>query len=195
VVLRTVAAHDSPAVVQPGVAVIDESGRLVNPMVDRVKTWLQPRSPQAVEVSGETLATRLLVGNWTYFPSLSWHRESMARTGFRPGFDVVQDLALLLDVTLAGGRLVREPELAFLYRRHAGSDSGVRTVSGHRFAEERRVFAAFAGELAERGWDRAAAAARWHVTSRLHAGALLPGTLARGDVRSAAVLARHGLGA
>jgi glycosyltransferase involved in cell wall biosynthesis len=193
-VLRAAEEHDTPQVIQPGVSVVDGAGRPVAPLVDRTKGWLRPRAVEPVELRGESLATRLLLGNWTYFPSLCWHRETISRIGFRPGFDVVQDLALLLDVCLAGGRLLFDPELAFLYRRHATSDSGVRTLSGHRFDEERRVFADFGRAMEGAGWPRAARAARVHLTSRLHAGALLPRALGRGDLASARQLARHGLG-
>jgi glycosyl transferase family 2 len=190
VVERSVSEGAPPRVVQPGVATIDGDGRPTTPLVDRVKARLRPRGGP-VELSGEALATRLLLGNWTYFPSLCWHRRTISQIGFRPGFDVVQDLAMLLDVTLGGGRLLFDPELAFLYRRHATSDSGVRTLSGHRFSEERRVFGVFAESMRDAGWRRASTAARLHLTSRAHAGALLPRTLARRDVASARRLTRH----
>lgn len=174
VVARAASSGSKPAVISPGVSVIDGDGTPVLPLVDRVKTWLHPRGDQPSDLSGEDLARRLLLGNWTYFPALCWRRETIARIRFRPEYGVVQDLAMLLDVVLDGGHLVYEPEVAFLYRRHASSDSGVRTISGQRFAEERRLFEQFAAEMEQVGWPRAARAAKLHLTSRIHAAALLP---------------------
>jgi len=194
VVTRVAQRFDRPAVIQPGVMVIDEHDRPVLPLVDRVKSWLRPSVRAATEFAGEELARRLLTGNWTYFPSLCWRRDVLDRIGFREGFDVVQDLAMLLDVSLDGGRMVLDPEIAFSYRRHGASDSGVRTRSGHRFDEERRVFATFASEMQAAGWRRAARAAHVHATSRLHALSLLPGAVADRDLRAGSRLIAHGLG-
>ena len=62
-----------------------------------------------------------------------------------------------------------DPTLAFLYRRHSGSDSSVKALDGRRFDEERALFTAEAQEFTRRGWDRAARAARRHLTSRTNA--------------------------
>jgi hypothetical protein len=135
--------------------------------------------------------TSLLHGNWTYFPSLCWRTDVIRRIGFRPDFNVVQDLALLMDVLLDDGALALHPTVAFQYRRHAGSDSAVKTLGGSRFDEEKRYFELIAGTLAERGLPRAARAARGHVTSRLHAAALLPLAARNRDRAAVARLLRH----
>ena len=180
-------------VVAPGVRVVDAAGEPVEPLVDRVKRALRPRAVAQIELAGERLARSLLRGNWTYFPSLCWRRESVERIGIRPDFDVVQDLGLLLDVVRDGGRMVLDPEVAFSYRRHVGSDSGVKTASGVRFEEERSLFALAASEMHEAGWPRAARAARLHLTSRLHAVSLLPELARRRDVSSLSAVAHHAL--
>ena len=174
VATRTISAFPGIAVVQPGVGIIDEHGAAVRPLVDRIKSALSPRTTGSTVVSGEPLAARLLLGNWAYFPALCWNRRLISDIGFRARYDVVQDLALLLDVAMRGGSFAYDPELAFLYRRHAASDSGQRTMSGHRFDEERAVFAEFADEFERHGWPSASRAARLHLTSRLHAAALAP---------------------
>lgn len=186
--------HPAASVVQPGVTVIDGAGREVRPLTDRVKTLARRGQPDPTLRSGEALAASLLRANWTYFPSLCWRRETAQRIGLREGLDVVQDLALLLDVVLEGGTLVVDPQITFCYRRHAASDSSVRAVSGDRFREEKAFFRDMAGTCAGRGWWRAARAAESHLTSRLHAAALAPRALRTGDLSTGSRLLVHALG-
>ena len=93
--------------------------------------WLSHGHPD--HLSGESLARSLLRGNWTYFPALCWRTSVVQGIGFRSGLNVVQDLALLLDVSLQGGALLLDPEVTFAYRRHAASDE-----EGCRCAHELR---------------------------------------------------------
>ncbi|HWJ83391.1 MAG TPA: glycosyltransferase family 2 protein [Nocardioides sp.] len=167
--VRAALAATGAAIVQPRAAVIDEEGRRYLPLGDRVKSWLAPRPAGVTAYRGERFAASLLTGNWTYFPSLCWHRETIQRIGFRD-YDVVQDLALIIDVLLAGGGFAVAPALAFEYRRHRLSDSSVRALTGERFAEERAYLATIASELDAHGWPWAARAARARLTSRLNAG-------------------------
>lgn len=188
------AAHPDVQVVQCGVRVINGDNRPVEPLGDRIKRWLRPRVQQPTVLAGDTLIASLLHGNWTYFPSLCWHRATIARIGFRPDFHVVQDLALLIDVLREDGSMLLLPEVAFAYRRHAGSDSAVKTLTGDRFDEERRYFATIGDELSASRFPRARRAARWRVTSRLHAASLLPVALRGGDLQQAKGLLGRALG-
>jgi hypothetical protein len=176
---------------QCGVAVIDEHGRQVRPLGDRVKAWSAPKVKAPTLLSGEELATSVLRANWTYFPSLAWRTESVRRIGFREGLHVTQDLALILDTIRASGGLVLDPTLAFLYRRHSQSDSSVKALDGRRFDEERALFAAEAADFEARGWDRAARAARRHLTSRINALSLVPTAAKSGNVAALPKLGRH----
>ncbi len=177
-------------IVQPGVTVIDENGTVVLPLADRVKTMLSLKpAAGGMVASGETLAASLLRANWAYFPSLAWRTETVRKIGFRQGLDVVQDLALILDIIASGGKMIVFPEKVFSYRRHSQSDSSVRALDGRRFDEERRFFAGEADRFREMGWTKAARAARSHITSRLNAASLLPKAMTKGGSPSA--LARH----
>ncbi|MBD0863320.1 glycosyltransferase family 2 protein [Gordonia sp. zg691] len=165
--VRTLAGHHPDAsVIAPGVEVIDENGQPVRPLGDRMKSVLAPN--RATVLSGERLATSLYRGNWTYFPSLLWRTEAVREVGFRPGLEIVLDLALLVDLAGEGGSLVFDPEVVFSYRRHRASVSSVQAVDGRRFAEENRFFAGEAERCAARGWRKAERAARLHATSRLN---------------------------
>lgn len=172
------------AVIQPGVAVIDEHGQAARSLVDRVKRVYAPHPEGPVELSGEDLATSLLKGNWLYFPALSFSVAKIREVGFREGLNVVQDLALVMDLLKRGESLVVDPTVCFAYRRHGGSDSSWRALEGTRFLEERDYFRTVADELDAVDWTRAARAARLHVSSRLHALTYLP----------AAVRQRHRVG-
>ena len=185
------AAFEQAAVVQCGVAVVDEHGRLVRPLGDRVKERYTPQVDSRTLLTGEDLAISLLRANWTYFPSLVWRTASIRHIGFREGLNVTQDLALILDTTRDGGGLVLDPTLAFLYRRHSQSDSSVKALDGRRFDEERALFATEAADFTRRGWPRAARAARRHATSRINALSLLPLAARSGNALAIGKLAKH----
>ncbi|UWX96294.1 glycosyltransferase family 2 protein [Arthrobacter zhaoxinii] len=193
-VVESFESFPQASAVQPGVQVIDESGRATMPLTDLVKKAATPRGNQRRLLSGEDLATSLLRAGWHYFPSIAWKSETLKRIGFRSEFDVVQDLALLLDIAADSGSMVLTPELAFLYRRHSGSDSSVRAFDGRRFDEERRFFEGEAVRFDRIGWTRAARAARLHVTSRLNAVTLIARSAAGGKFGYIPKLAKHVIG-
>jgi glycosyltransferase involved in cell wall biosynthesis len=172
-------AFRDPAVsiVQPGVEVIDENGAVYSPLGDNVKQYLRHRlvgkASEAI-VSDEALAESLLVGDWLYFPSVAWRAEAIKKHDFRPQYDVVQDLALAIDIILTGGKMAVVDTVCFQYRRHRESDSSVRALDGRRFAEERAFFDECVRDFSAKGWNNAARSARWHLTSRLNAVSLTP---------------------
>lgn len=182
-------------IIQPGVRVIDEHGRTSRPLADEVKQRLvRPRGAGTRVLAGEPLATSLLHGDWLYWPSLVFRREAVQRTPFRPGLPIILDLALVLDMVLAGSELVVEPTECFAYRRHSASASSVKLLDGSRFAGERAYFDLAARLMRGRGWRRAERAARLHVTSRLYALTLLPTALVRRDGAALRTLLRHAFG-
>lgn len=168
------AAKQNPdaQIFQPGCVVIDENNALSNTLVEKVKDHYRPS--RTTLLSGEELAVSILRGDWLYFPSLGWRAESIVNIGFRKGLNVVQDVALVLDVATSGGGLFYDETLAFMYRRHRGSDSSWRALEGTRFDEERRFFYEIADEMQSRGWNKASRVSRVHASSRLHALSLLP---------------------
>jgi GT2 family glycosyltransferase len=198
------AAHEqfpSAQIIQPGVEVIDEYNQPAMGLVDRMKQIYAPgvhNSRGRRLLSGEPLAVSLMRGNWLYFPSVCWKADALVATGFREGLDVVQDLALALDLIKAGGCLVVDNTVCFQYRRHRQSDSSWRALEGTRFIEEREFFTGMADEFEAIGWRRAARTARLHLSSRLNAATLLPKawrTKQRQGVRNLRehVLARPGI--
>ena len=159
--------YDRPAMILPKVTVIDSAGLPVTPLADRVKGWLSPRGGRQL-LEGEALATRLLLGDWLYFPAIAWRTDVLQRHPFRPDLDTALDLDLLLRVVFAGERLAWSPRRSFRYRRHDSSASSVTALEGARFEEENDVYRWSAEEARARGWRVARRAAQLHPTSRLH---------------------------
>ncbi|OLT01038.1 glycosyl transferase family 2 [Pseudonocardia sp. CNS-004] len=195
-VRRAHAAHPEAAIIQPGVEVVGADGAPARSLVDLGKRWVYaPRVTEPTVLSGQELAVSLLRGNWLYFPSICWRSEPLRRTGFREGVDVVQDLALVLDLVLDGESLLVEPTTCFRYRRHEASVSSAHAADGRRFAEERTFFLETADRMAARGWPRASRAARRHLSSRINALTRLPAAARQGGMGGVRTLARHAFGA
>lgn len=182
VVNRTIAAVPHADVIQPGVQVIDGDGDVVLPLADRVKQkLLTPRGGSGIAVlSGERMATSLMRGDWLYWPSLTFHTETLKRIDFRDGLPIIQDLALLMDIAFAGGTLAYSPTLAFSYRRHTESASQKTLLNGERFRDERSYFRQARRLALAQGWRQTAWAARIRPMSRLHGIAELPGVIRHG---------------
>lgn len=187
-------APEQVHVVQPGVRVVDEGGATVNPLVDRVKRRLfAPRVTEPTVLAGERLAVSLLRGNWTYWPSLALRTDAVRAHRFLDGFPLVQDLALLVDMSLTGSAMLVLPEVVFAYRRHAASASSATVVEGGRFAGERAYFAIAADRCEAHGWHHAAKAARVHAASRLYAVSQAPVALRNGSWAGLRTLTGHAL--
>ncbi|WP_416953599.1 glycosyltransferase family 2 protein [Nocardioides sp. T5] len=193
--VRTLAQqHPEADIIQPGVRTVDDTGRPSTSLADRVKTRLRPRSTEPVLLSGEQLAASLLRGNWLYWPSLVFRTERVQQYAFRRDLPIILDLALVLDMVADGAQLLLDPVVTFAYRRHATSLSGTALADGSRFAQDRRYFAEAAGQMRRAGWPRAARAAGWRWTSRLHGLAVLPHAARLRHRAGVAQALRHVLG-
>lgn len=193
-VKQLIATFPDADIIQPGVATIDENGHSSRPLADRVKDWYRPGGRGARSYRGEKLAVSLLRGNWAYFPSVAWRTKRLTDIGFPTDVNVVQDLAMLMAITRAGGTLVLDDTVVFNYRRHSSSVSAVGGPDGSKFVEEQGLFDECAVAFDALGWSRAARAARVHLSSRLHAATELPGAILRGNKRGRQTLLRHVLG-
>lgn len=192
VVRATADREPSAAMIQPGVQVIGTDGLPFDTLGDRTKRKLYaPKGPGRALLGGEELATSLLRGNWLYFPSICWRTEAVKRFGFRADLGVIQDLALVVDLLVAGESLATTPEVCFSYRRHAESESSAKAYTGHRFEEAKRFFVETADRLDRHGWPRAAKVSRLHLSSRLHALTLLPGAARKAGRPGVSAMLRH----
>ncbi|WP_405432534.1 hypothetical protein [Micromonospora sp. NBC_00617] len=138
--------------VQPGVEIIDADGKVVNTMVDEAKRRLYaPRIESRELMGGEDLAASLLRGCWFYFPSICWRSDVLKAVDFRDEFQVIQDLALVIDLIERGEQMAVDNTLCFQYRRHAVSKSAADAVTGSRFTEARAFFSTSPGGWTPRG--------------------------------------------
>lgn len=180
VVHRTIRNFPDVSMIHPRVSVIDENSNEISTRSDEVKSKIRHAHGSASLLSGEPLASSLMKGNWMYFPAITWRTETIQAIGFRPGFEVCQDLGLAMDLIMQGGKMVVIDDEIFRYRRHTGSDSSVKAINGERFVDEKNFFTTMAKDLKSIGWNQAARAAKLHSTSRLHAASLIPACVARG---------------
>lgn len=195
VVLRAAAASPEAWIIQPGVKVIDEVGQPAKPLADVVKQHLvKPSGCGRRLVEGEPLAVSLLHGDWLYWPSLAFRRDKLRNFDFRDGFPVIQDLALVLDMVLAGAVLLIEPEVCFAYRRHTSSASSAKLLDGSRFDGERDYFELASRLCDDKGWRKASRTARLRLTSRAHALLFIPAALRQGRTDTLKTLVNHALG-
>ena len=159
---------------------MNENNIEISTRSDRIKAKIRNTHESSQELFGESLATSLMNGNWMYFPAITWQTKIIQDIGFRPGFNVCQDLGLAMDVIMQGGKMVLINDEVFRYRRHTASDSSVKAINGERFIDESNFFKVMATDLKTLGWTRAARAARLHFTSRLHAASLIPVSISIG---------------
>lgn len=190
-VLELIEQNPGADIFQPGVSVIDGNGKQSNPLADRVKALYRPGGHGMRVLGGERLATSLLRGNWTYFPSLVWRTEMLRRFPFRTDLDVVQDLAMLLEIIKVGGTMVLDDQVVFNYRRHSMSVSAVTGPDGSKFRQERALFAESAAACSALGWRTAARAARNHFTSRMNALTEIPAAIRTGNAAGRRTLIQH----
>jgi glycosyltransferase involved in cell wall biosynthesis len=181
-------------IIQPGVEVMTEKSEASRPIVDRVKQIISPRTKGPHIYSGEMLASSLLTGNWTYFPSLIWRTKLLRNFVFRTDLDVVQDLAMIMQIVMSGGNMLVDDKIAFRYRRHSTSLSSVTGPDGSKFKQERRLFTELQSPLQKLGWHKAAKIARVHIFSKANAFSELPGALLKKNKEGISTLTRHVLG-
>lgn len=151
---------------QPVVEVIDKNGEIYLPLVDKIKSFIAP-SPGLH--SGEKLAISLCHGNWLYFPSILWRTEVVKKYEFDNKYKIAEDLLLELQLIHDGHTLRLGNTPTFQYRRFSQSlSSKEKKRGGVRFSEEDEVYNLFAKKFMKKGWKKAARAAKFRVTSRLH---------------------------
>ena len=179
VIYQTIGKFPDVSMIHPRVSVIDQSNNQISTRSDQMKSKIRDSHSSATLLSGEPLASSLMKGNWMYFPSITWRTKTIQEIGFRPGFNVCQDLGLAMDLIMQGGKMVLIEDEIFKYRRHTASDSSVKAINGERFIDEKNFFNVMAKDLKSIGWNKAARAAKLHSTSRLHAASLVPTCIAR----------------
>ena len=186
-------AHPDISYIQPGIQVIDENGLEYFPLGDRTKRRIQRWFHPPTVLEGERVASSLLQGCWTYFPSICWNTKILKSHGFRGNYEIVLDLALQLEILSSGGKLYLDSVPSFAYRRHRRSVSMAGAVNGSRFREESQLFFEFQQKAERLGWPTARRAAQQYFTSRINALLTVPSVLIAGNAKIARELFSHAL--
>jgi glycosyltransferase involved in cell wall biosynthesis len=172
--ILTISQYPESDFFHPRVAVIDQSGKEYLPIVDKLKKILTPKNAKVLDLNAKEALPVLMTGNWMYFPAITWKLETVRKFGFRPDLNVCQDIWLIAQILISGGKFSLLPETLFMYRRFSGSDSSVKLLNGVRFSEEKLVFNTLASQMLKNQMTLSAFSAKVHLTSRLHALSLLP---------------------
>lgn len=180
VVTNTILKYPEASIIHPGIKIVDEENNTISTRSEVIKLKIRNSIESKQILHGEALATSLMKGNWMYFPAITWRTRIIQEIGFRSGFNVCQDLGLAMDLIMQGGKMVLIDDEIFRYRRHVSSDSSIKAINGQRFIDERNFFKVMNTDLKSLGWNKAARAARLHLTSRLHAASLIPACIGRG---------------
>jgi glycosyltransferase involved in cell wall biosynthesis len=183
------ARHPNAIMVHPGVIVMDGDGAPTDSLADRIKRLASRSAWRHSELDGPEALRSLMKGNWLYVPAMAFRTDVVPRAEEHLGeYKSIADLGWVTDMLLGGGTLALDPTPAFRYRRHAASHSSVHAKNVDRFDEERTYYEAAAQQLKEKGWTKAARAARLHPLSRLHAMQSALEALAAKDAKLAATL-------
>lgn len=180
--------HPDAVMVHPGVTVVDGDGAPTDSLADRIKRMASRSAWRKPELGGEEAVESLINGNWLYVPAMCFRTDAVPRAKQLGEFKSIADLAWVTDMLLGGGTLALDPTPAFRYRRHAISHSSQHAKNVVRFDEERAYYESVALTLDEKGWQKAARAARRHTLSRLHAAQSAVGAAAARDFKLAAAL-------
>jgi glycosyltransferase involved in cell wall biosynthesis len=194
VVLDAFERHPDAIMVHPGVTVVDSDGKPTGSLTDRVKRIASRNAWSHPELSGQAALESLMKGNWLYVPAMCFRRDVVPRAQKLGQFKSIADLAWVTDMLLGGGTLALDSTPAFRFRRHAASHSSIHAKNVARFDEESAYYLAAARQLEQKGWAKAARAARMHPLSRLHAMQSAAGALSATDLRLAGALTRRALG-
>lgn len=149
----------------PGVEVIDEKDKVYQPTVDRIKKFIRPK--RSGIHTGESVATSLCHGNWTYFPAILWKTSTLKKYKFDQNRPNTQDLVTQFDILCDGGAFFIDNVITFQYRRSSFSFSS-KAKKGTRFHEEDQMYYEFAERFRKLHWKKAARVAKLHLTTRVH---------------------------
>lgn len=174
--LHHIKSNTDVSIFHPGVQILDEHGEKTKSLVDWLKSFLRPKDGV---YSGARLAARLMIGNFTYFPSIIWKTDDVIKIGFRQNFHVTQDLAMLCDLILLDLKMLIFSDPIFYYRRHRNSDSSLKVLTGERFSEEIELSNVLAKSFSNKKWILAKFAALARPTVRLHMLLFLPKTISQ----------------
>jgi glycosyltransferase involved in cell wall biosynthesis len=148
--------------------VIDADSRDTFSLIDRIKSFLEPRTSGPIVLHGRSAIKALMHGDFIMCPTVCYRKSRLPAQRFNPAWRQVLDLDFFTRILLADGTMIGIPVLAYAYRRHAENATAQQTESLLRFDEESRIHDEIVAIARERGWPEVArvAAAKWVI--KLH---------------------------
>jgi glycosyltransferase involved in cell wall biosynthesis len=183
-VLAAAAARPDAAAVFTGTTIIDETGAPTRTFVDAAKSALARRRDLA-ELSGDAGLAVLLGANLISCPTLAMRREVLGAEPFDPRWRFVADWDFTVRRLLEGRTLVGVDRPLLEYRRHGAQTTAQLSRHTQRFEEELAFLRLMASEADDRGYFRAARAARRRVATRTHLAVDAAADVVRGRLRTA----------
>ena len=148
--------------------IIGPDSRPVFSLPDFVKRFLEPSGSSDAILCGEPAVQALARGNFIMCPSLCYRRSRIGVRRFSDRWRFVQDLEFTTRLLREGETIVGLPHAAYAYRRHPQNATSEFTQNLVRFEEERAFLNELADAAKERGWTRAAKAARRKTVVKMH---------------------------
>ena len=133
---KTFSKFTDSTVIQPKVVVINESGQICKPIVDRVKRIIQGSVAHDALMDPLVLAKKVFIGDFMYFPATAWRTETLKSVNWTLTYKNAVDLDLLFQLSLSGEQFVFQKAETFKYRRHSDSVSSVLAKESTRLKEE-----------------------------------------------------------
>jgi glycosyltransferase involved in cell wall biosynthesis len=133
---KTLLSFPNATVVQPQVIVMNSDGKTCLPLVDRVKATVKGRVSRDYEIKPMALIRKLFIGDFMYFPSISWRTDVLKSANWDLTYKNAVDLDLLFKLSLASEPFVFQVAKTFKYRRHSESVSSVLAQEETRLREE-----------------------------------------------------------
>jgi glycosyltransferase involved in cell wall biosynthesis len=145
-VLPWIVRQKSVAIVQPRILVINEFGNKAFSLTDIIKfvllklVWIlgkkiQLNGKSASLIGSKCAAFVLLIGDFLYFPTLTWKSSFMDE--FDVSREVTLDYKMIIEVLAKGGELLLVPSRTARYRRHQRSASMRQDNMIERLQEEK----------------------------------------------------------
>jgi len=165
--IEAVRIYPDVGFIQPRTQVIDSAGQIQVPLDDFIKSLIRHRW-NAHEYSSRSAIYSLALGNWLYFPSIVWSRESLQNKTFNVNFEIALDLELILRILNDGGTVLYWPKSLFFYRRHSASISMDPSKYFRRVSEEIELYNALSSELFKKRQFLGGLISKLRLTSRLN---------------------------
>jgi glycosyltransferase involved in cell wall biosynthesis len=155
--------------IHPNVQVIDEHGLEKTTTVDYVKKLISPKSNKSLIITSNSALSRLLIGDWMYFPSIAWNTNEIRKFRLDTSFKSAVDLDLLVRICSTENEFLILPQTIFDYRRHRESVSSQLLLDSTRIMEELGIHIEAASSLRKQKCFAKSLLALFAPTVRIHA--------------------------